>query len=96
MYHLLKEALTRTRMCSTDACFFEAWANGLVRRLRRSDLAVPGWRRRPRPMLAFGSTGGVLDAVDGSIGGGLDAVDGSMDGVLDGVRDGVDGSTGGE
>ncbi|MEY2608593.1 MAG: hypothetical protein QOH31_6451, partial [Verrucomicrobiota bacterium] len=75
------EAPTKSRSRWTGACFSGAWRNGLVRRLRRWGLAVPGLHRRQRPMLGFGSTDGVLVAADG---------------LIDGVLAEVDGSTGGE
>ncbi len=53
---------------------------------------VPGLHRRQRPMLGFGSTGGVLGAADGSTDGVLVAADG----LIDGVPAEVDGSTGGK
>ena len=54
---------------------------------------MPGLHSRQRPMLGFGSTDGVLDAVDGLTDGVLDAAGGSTDGA---VLAEVDGSIGGE
>lgn len=64
-----------------------------MRQLLRWDSPVPGLHSRQRPMLGFGSTDGVLDAVDGLTDGVLDAAGGSTDGA---VLAEVDGSIGGE
>jgi hypothetical protein len=67
---------------------------GLVRRLRRWDLAGLGLHLRPRPMPGFGLTAGVLAAADGSTDGVVVAAGGSTDGGP--VLAEVDGSIGGE
>jgi hypothetical protein len=78
----------------TGAYFSEAWENGLALRLRRWVLEVPGWPSRQRPKLEFGSTDGVLAAVDGSTDGVVVGAGGSIDGVV--VLGEVGGSIGGE
>jgi hypothetical protein len=66
----------------TGAYFSGAWGNGLERRLRRWDLAVPGLHLRQRLRPGFGSTGGGLAVAGGSTDGVVVVAGGSTDGVL--------------